>query len=333
MRILKELIKEVLLQEEVFGAQAFVYHGSTTPPEKFLDYLLKDTFKAGEGAGSAYGRGLYTVYDLQGTGTDRGAYGKYLYKLKVNLYGFIIFDPDIAKLVYKKELSPAEQAELVGKDELAATLPRNFTGMNFTSSIAMKYAGILSGRVKGIVFTGETDGKVAVIYDSSIVVPVSYKQVTEKDWTPIDRARLKPAITRSATGDFEEFKFDPKLKKVWELKKLPPEERIVKGDLDLTNIKVPFQLPPGLKVTGDLNLLISSIEHLPTSLSVGGNLNIGFTQIDALPPGLQVGGNLDLYAIGLKMLPDDLQVGGNIENYKGPMKNVPKHLKKKITKG
>lgn len=332
MKILKELIKEVLLQEEVFGAQAFVYHGSTTPPEKFLDYLLKDTFTPGEGAGSAYGRGLYTVYDLQGTGTDRGAYGKYLYKLKVNLYGFIIFDPDIAKLVYKKEMPPAEQAELVGKEELASKLPRNFSGMGYTSSIAQKYSDILMGRVKGIVFTGATDGKVAVIYDTSIAVPVSYKEVTQRDWTPVDRSTLKPAISRSASGEFEELKYDPKMKKVLEIQKLPPEERVIDGDLNLSFVKMPFQLPPGLKVKGDLQLQMSNISSLPANLSVGGDLILSWSKITGLYSGIQVGGDLDVSFLGLTRLPDDLQVGGRIDGYKGPMKNVPKHLKKKVVR-
>ena len=54
--------KNRILQEEVFGAQSFVYHGSYTSPKDFIKLLASDEFAPGLGAGSAYGRGLYTVY-------------------------------------------------------------------------------------------------------------------------------------------------------------------------------------------------------------------------------------------------------------------------------
>ena len=332
MKLLESLIKEVLLTEEVFGAQAFVYHGSTSPPEEFLDYLLKDTFMAGEFAGSTYGKGLYTVYDLQGTGTDRGAYGEYLYKLKVNLYGFIIFDPDIATLVYKKQLSPSEQATLLGKNELASKLPRAFPEINFTSNIAKKYSGMLTGRVKGIVFTGERDGKVAVIYDPSIAVPISYKEATQRDWIPVDRSTLKPAISKSASGEFEEFKYEPKMKKVLEIQKLPPEERHFLN-LNLSIIRTDFELPEVITVDRVLDLSMSAITHLPRNLTVGRVLDLGWSSVKSLPSGLKVGEELALRGTGIKRLPEDLQVGGSITGFTGPMVNVPKHLKRKIKKG
>lgn len=332
MKILKELIKEVLLSEEVFGAQAFVYHGSFSPPAEFLDYLLKDKFEAGSGAGAAYGKGLYTVYNLQGTLTAGGQYGDFVYKLKVNLYGFIIFDPDIAKLVYKKELPPSEQAVLLGKEELASKLPRYFSGERLTSSFAQKYSNILTGRVKGIVFTGETDGKVAVIYDPSIVVPVAYKKAIEKEWTPVDRSTLKPAISKSASGEFEEFKYEPKMKKILEIQKLPPEERHFLN-LDLSLVRTDFDLPEGITVDRVFDLSMSAITHLPPNLTVGRVLDLGWSRVKSLPSGLKVGEDLKLRGTEIKRLPEDLQVGGSITGFTGPMVNVPKHLKKKITKG
>lgn len=332
MRILKELIKEVLLNEEVFGAQAFVYHGSFSPPAEFLDYLLKNEFEAGSGAGAAYGKGLYTVYNLQGTQTEKGEYGDFVYKLKINLYGFIIFDPDIAKLVYKKELSPSEQAALLGKEELVSKLPRYFSGDRLTSSFAQKYSDILNGRVKGIVFTGGTDGKVAVIYDPSIAVPVSYKKAIEKEWTPVDRSTLKPAISKSASGEFEEFKYEPKMKKILEIQKLPPEERRFLN-LNLSLVRTDFDLPEGITVDRVFDLAMSAITHLPPNLTVGRVLDLGWSSIKSLPSGLKVGEDLKLRGTEIKRLPEDLQVGGSITGFKGPMANVPKHLKRKIKKG
>ena len=70
--------KNRILQEEVFGAQSFVYHGSYTSPKDFIKLLASDEFAPGLGAGSAYGRGLYTVYTYEGSNTERGTYGNYV---------------------------------------------------------------------------------------------------------------------------------------------------------------------------------------------------------------------------------------------------------------
>ena len=115
--LLRSLIRETLLLEEVYGAQAVVYHGTEADPRALIDALLKDKFIAGAGSGAMYGKGLYTVYDIKGTKTETGGYGDHVIKLKVNLYGYIIFDPDVALKVYKRPLTPAEQAEEVGYSE------------------------------------------------------------------------------------------------------------------------------------------------------------------------------------------------------------------------
>lgn len=106
-----------MLAEEVFGGEAFVYHGSWMRPDKFIPIFFNNQFKPGSGAGSMYGNGLYTVYYLEDTQTLDGRYGDYIYRFKINLHGFIIFDLHIAKLVYKKLLMPSEQAKLLRLDE------------------------------------------------------------------------------------------------------------------------------------------------------------------------------------------------------------------------
>ena len=93
---LRSLIRETLLLEEVYGAQATVYHGTKTDPQILISAILRDEFRPGKGDGSMYGKGLYTVYDPEGTRTMSGKYGDWVIKFKVNLYGYIIFDPDIA---------------------------------------------------------------------------------------------------------------------------------------------------------------------------------------------------------------------------------------------
>ena len=55
---LRSLIRETFLTEEVYGAQATVYHGTRADPQVLISALLDDTFRPGEGSGSMYGKGL-----------------------------------------------------------------------------------------------------------------------------------------------------------------------------------------------------------------------------------------------------------------------------------
>jgi hypothetical protein len=331
---MKEIITEwrQFLTEEVFGVQAFVYHGSDTPPEQFLDYLLNDDFKAGEGAGSAYGKGLYTVYDLANSPTEEGKYGSYIYKLKVGLYGCISFDRDITKLIYKDYLSPVEQARLLNKDELIPELAKAIPEGPYTSKQAQQVAYSVDGRVKGLIFTGGQDGKVVVIYDPSIVVPVSYKKVGEENWTPVDKSKIKPALARSASDEWEEFKFQPNMRIIQKLEKKPFEERIVRGDLSLKGVYRNFKLPLGLKVEGNLELNSSKIMYLPSSLMVSKSLDLTFSDVKGIAPNTRIGEDLILIGTSIGNLPEDLQVGGKIIGFRGKIKNVPKHLRGKIGK-
>lgn len=206
---LRSIIRKSLLNEEVFGAQAFVYHGSRTGPEKFLPMFLEDKFDPGRGAGSMYGRGLYTVYDLKGTNTESGGYGPFIYKFKINLNGFIIFDSDVARLVYKRDITPAEQAKNIGLDRAIV----NFLSVldsdeKWTSDTAKSVQAYLKGKVKGIVFTGRNDGKVAVIYDAGVALLVGWKEVDDENFHPVDKEAMKAAAGRSATDRWQPSRYD-----------------------------------------------------------------------------------------------------------------------------
>jgi len=364
--LLRSLIRETLLLEEVYGAQATVYHGTSADPQALISSLLRDEFKAGAGAGAMYGKGLYTIYEdeksLADTNTGSGHYGDHVIKLKVNLYGYIIFDPVIARLVYKKSLTPAQQAEEVGYNE---TVIHSLEGIrlpqyeDFTSVAARSVSKELQHEVKGLVFTGRNDGKVVVIYDPTTAVPMAWKRVAvtvegrketvNEPWTPVDRAALleprerpdvrdregrpvqQSALRRSAMGDFEAGKWDSNpLKILKRLERLPKAQRIVKGNLFLSYTSV-TSLPEGLQVGGHLDLFHTPITSLPEGLQVEGTLNLAFTPITSLPEGLQVGGHLDLSGTRITSLPTDLQVKGDIfgldRNYRA---DVPEHLKSKL---
>jgi len=369
-----KMLVESLLLEEVYGAQAVVYHGTKADPRALVSALLRDEFIPGEGGGAMYGKGLYTVYDLKGTKTERGDYGDHVVKLKVNLYGYIIFDPDIALMVYKKSLTPKEQATEFGYSETVIEAldrvapPRK---REFTSTSALSVFKSLQYEVKGLVFTGENDGRVAVVYDPTTAVPMAWKRVTRdgypvsEPWTPVDRATLlKPldrpdvsaregrpvqqsALRRSALGDFEARKWeDSPLKLLKRLERLPEDQRVVKGDLDLMGTPI-TSLPAGLKVGGSLNLSntpvtsLSSglqvgrslylsdtpITSLPAGLKVGESLNLSNTPITSLPAGLQVGRSLFLAYTPITSLSSGLQVGGDLDLTHTPITSLPAGLK------
>ena len=350
--LLRSLIRETLLLEEVYGAQAVVYHGTKADPDFLIDTLLKNEFKPGEGAGSMYGKGLYTVYDFPGTNTSKGNYGDYVIKLKVNLYGYIIFDPDVALKVYKKPLTPAEQAEEVGYSDTVinalSSVSLHHSGV-FTSNSALSVSKTLQHYVKGLVFTGENDGRVAVVYDPTTAVPMAWKRVAKRGrvpkgkvsdpWTPVDRSKLlaplerpdvsaregrpvqQSALRRSATGDFEAEKWS-KISFLRRLEKLPYDQRVVDGSLNFSDDVLITSLPPGLTVNGSLNLSGTLIKSLPSDLKVDGTLNLSNTEIESLPAGLEVD-SLYLTGTPITSLPADLQVGGSLYLFGSPVTSLP----------
>ena len=343
--LIRSLIRETLLLEEVYGAQATVYHGTRADPLTLIDALLKDKFRAGEGDGAMYGKGLYTVYDLAGTQTERGNYGDHIIKLKVNLYGYIIFDPDIALRVYKRPLTPAQQAEEVGYSDGVVEALRGVrtSKSGFTSDTALGVHKSLQYEVKGLVFTGSRDGRVVVVYDTTTAVPMAWKRVWSESWTPVDRAALlepierpdvsdrvgrsvkQSALGRSALGDFEPGKWDTTrsiLKMLKRLERLPEDQRVVDGDLYLNDTPI-TSLPKGLKVGGSLDLDSTPITSLPKGLKVGGSLDLTYSQIASLPMGLKVGGLLNLKGTKISSLPADLKVDGSLYLNNVPITSLP----------
>ncbi len=346
--LLRSLIRETLLTEEVYGAQAVVYHGTKADPEQLVSALLNDEFAPGRGAGSMYGKGLYTVYDLRGTQTSSGEYGDHVIKLKLNLYGYIIFDPDVALKVYKAPLSIVEQAQEIGLDEDIIEKLKSVPSKRgeFTSVAADAASKFLRGKVKGIVYTGSSDGRCALVYDAATAVPVAWKNVRDRSWTLVDRDIIKPALRRSASGDFEKDKYEFEMARLFKnLEALPIGQRVVNGNLDLGGTSE-MSLPDGLHVRGSLNLLKSSIKSLPEGLTVdgdilgnsssitslpkrlqvGGTLHLSFSPITSIPNSIKVSGNINLFFTQVASLPDDLSVGRDLSLVGTPITSLPTGL-------
>jgi hypothetical protein len=203
-----------LLKEEVYGTIATVYHGSKQPPEEFIKLFENESglvgWETGKGAGSAYGHGLYTVWKL-GTGhnTDKGVYGDWIYKFKVNLNGFIVFDDDICRQVYGSSLTPLEQLKKLGKKELInkltdknkRLLSEPLAVKQRSAEYAAKTSMFLAGIVNGIVFWGSNDGPVVIAYDPNIVTPIGYAKLKDaklNNWTRWNPEEMKHSLRRSA---------------------------------------------------------------------------------------------------------------------------------------
>jgi hypothetical protein len=311
--LIRSLIRETLLFEEVYGAQAIVYHGTEADPKKLVTALLKDRFSPGEGGGSMYGKGLYTVYDLKGTYTDTGGYGDHIIKLKLNLYGYIIFDPDVALKVYKAPLSIVEQAQKLGlsKEIIKKLEEVKIDRSVFTSDAAFFASKFLKGRVKGIVYTGEEDGRCALVYDPTTAVPIAWKNVKDVSWTSVNKKSIKPALRRSASGDWKEEKYesDP-VKLLRRLSKKPVEERIINGDLDISGNEEITSLPSELKVMGSLIMWNSHVREFPENLKVKYSIMMYGTKINTLPK--------------------TLKVGEAILGFEGDKSIIPPHLREKL---
>lgn len=357
---LRRIIREALLTEEIFGKVAFVYHGSVTPPAKFSQMLTAGeedefAFRPGRGAGAAYGKGLYTVYDLgRKSNTADGTYGQYIYKLGVNLDGFISFDPDAALKIYGSALTPAEQAKSLGLSsrfvKILESLQKDASG-EFTSDVASKASRFLSGAVKGIIFTGREDGRVAVIYDHTTVALSSYKTSQDAGWTRIGKEDRLPFVGRMS-GDWKPEKYEGN--KILEYERTEefldrhksgvrpsPRDLVYDGSMNLNDFRLtelPIEglhikgnfypgammvtLPKNLRVDGHLDMFESEIEHIPSGLHVGKNLTVS-RRLKSLGSGLSVGGSL--YASGheIEEIPPGTTVGEDVDLSYSQVKRLP----------
>jgi hypothetical protein len=329
-QLLRSLIREALLLEEIYGAQATVYHGTEANPQVLIQAFLDDTFNPGEGSGYMYGKGLYAVHKLEGTQTQSGGYGPHILKLKVKLDDYIIFDRDVATRVYGKPLLPQEQALRAGLDDTVverlgeARFNRLFDPKDFSSGTAEKASSFLAGKCKGIVYTGKRDGRCVLVYDPTTVVPMAWKPIRAKTWNPVEKSSLKGALRRSASGEWEEEKYTS-LKTLRRLEKLPPNQRVVNGNLDLRDTSI-TSLPQGLKVGRDLKLENTPITSLPQGLKVGGSLWLTGTSITSLPQDLVVGDSLLLSDTPITSLPQGLKVSGDLSLRGTPITSLPQGL-------
>lgn len=185
------LIESYLLTEEIKGTQGIVYHGSKLNPEEFVRLLQQGKIGSKKGSVNAFGYGLYTFYDNVNTANH---YGEYLYKLEVDLKGFICFQEEACNEVYGKLLTPLQQlmecakAYPHNKNKIQEMLKfmikedreKNYNFLNKPIKeydegdikLFNKYANFV---VPGIIFK-DKEGPNCLIHDSRIVAPLAYQE-------------------------------------------------------------------------------------------------------------------------------------------------------------
>lgn len=155
----------MIINEEVYGNIATVYHRSQTPPDKFKEILEKNEWKSGVGAGNMYGPGLYTVFTKS---SNNKSYGKYLYKMHVKgIKNFFIFLPEIYNKVWGTNKS---------YDEMIAEQNKRFKSNFYSYKDFIHSFSKEHSKVAGIIFHGNHDGDVCIIFEPKNVIPISYEK-------------------------------------------------------------------------------------------------------------------------------------------------------------
>lgn len=285
------------LVEKVVGNTGWVYHRTPDNPSKYD--IVKYGIKASSNESAMYGRGLYTCYDLdQQMKPNMTRYGSYILKGKIDLNGFAILDSDVYWLANPRG-NFQEHLKQIGtnmesvKDESP-----------YTSEIAKNiWKKCKQKGYNGIVFTGRSDGKVAVIWNRRNFIPFQYTEDEGKNWAKLtpDIASIKRPHDPEYDKDDEKINFSKLLKEISdkeELEKLivPPD---YKGIVFLKK----------LKKIGNIIIYNETEINLP-NLQKCGNIIASYVQKINLP-NLQECGLIDAGNATEINLPN-LQISSNI---------------------
>jgi len=194
---LNESKNNKILNEEITSGSVIVYHRTGKNGQSPVEGIQSDGYRIRNGA--AYGHGVYTTYDLESQLNNymRTSYGSIIIENKVlSLNKFLIFDYDVAKRVYGNNYPLEKQLRIIlGKDFDEYRNNDNFKNIierlqvvkyssEVVQSLYRDFPEIFS-KLKGIIFTGGSDGKVLVSYDRKNVEPIRYSTDDGKTWKNI----------------------------------------------------------------------------------------------------------------------------------------------------
>lgn len=349
---IRKIIREFLLTEEIFGRQAFVYHGSTLNPEKFMKIMREDRFLSGigGGAGAEMGRALYAVPERadgekQAT-TFEGHYGSYVYRLKVNLNGYAILDERMCALAYGKVLPIIEQMRVSGEDDIVEMISGDPDLLAWAElDLRKALLHVESKRKLELIMRehgrGYADSYAVQIYDPMTAVPVAWKYLYDDEYMDEDTGLSDPMLGWHSFDKSEirahmrqSFDFTPgKLSPLWFFKEIMRGKRTFDRPINITETELEEKIPadfrwPSEPITINDDLTFGHrndypFSQLPPNLTVAGDLTIALN-MRSLPTGLRVGKNLNIRDTEVSALPRDIQVGGDVihsdkvQNFKVP---------------
>lgn len=190
-------ISQNVTSVDLKGNSLTVYH--RTKDQDIAGNICSIGFMSGLGA--AYGRGIYTTYDLKSSlrNYNLTTYGRQLVKASVDIYGFLIFDYDLSKQIYGNNYRIVDQIKnIIGEekvlnsslnkksqwDDLEKASDQLFS-VKWTSDIASRISNrykLDSTGLNGIIFTGRNDGRVCLSYKEILVVPMSHAWIDGKTY-------------------------------------------------------------------------------------------------------------------------------------------------------
>ena len=184
----------VVLKEAIYGNMATVFH--RTSVSDLVNKVFDSGFKPGDGA--MYGSGFYSTYELESQlrANMETTYGPIIVKFACPIQTFFIFDYEEFKKSpnFKKLNSPSKNEFLKAQFEFFKMDYSKFSFKKayyskFTSDIALwctKNIPNFKKLCEGIIFTGSTDGKVLVSYNTKLIMPLSYTLDEGRNWEKVE---------------------------------------------------------------------------------------------------------------------------------------------------
>jgi len=176
-------LKEELVVNE---NKLIIYH--RTKKANVQNILNTGKIMSSRSSSSLYGQGVYGTTNLESQfGGKMHTFGDAILKLEVNgLNKFLIFDKELARLVYGLDYNIAKQIKKLN----VKVDKRFFQKFKEFNDIALAFVEYMNmeglNKVNGIIYSGnDFDGDAAVVYDQSLINVISYSYDEGKTFQPV----------------------------------------------------------------------------------------------------------------------------------------------------
>lgn len=191
------------LGEEITGGSIVVYHRTKLTKENYK--LLNNGFVPGDG--QMYGRGLYSTYELKDQfNSNMEGYGSTIIKFQVtDTSKILVLDESEQRKVFGKKIGVLDQIKKIlkggfngfykeNKDAIQKSIELLEDKNKLTSEAAYHLASYVRKfqlLFDGLVFTGRNDGRVLVLFETTLASPLQYvdtrglKQGDKFEWTSL----------------------------------------------------------------------------------------------------------------------------------------------------